>query len=45
MKMLCSIREKMNKTLVVITHDSCIAKMADRRFTIIDGELSEVSAS
>lgn len=42
MSMLCSIREKMNKTLVVITHDSRIAAMADRRFTIIDGELSEV---
>ncbi len=42
MSMLCSIREKMNKTLVVITHDSRIAEMADRRFTIIDGELSEV---
>ena len=43
MNMLCSIREKMNKTLVVITHDSRIAEMADRRFTIIDGELSEVN--
>lgn len=43
MSMLCSIREKMNKTLVVITHDSRIAEMADRRFTIIDGELSEVN--
>lgn len=42
MSMLCSIREKMNKTLVVITHDSRIAEMADRRFTIIDGELSEM---
>ncbi len=43
MNMLCNIREKMNKTLVVITHDSRIAEMADRRFTIIDGELSEVN--
>lgn len=43
MNMLCSIREKMNKTLVVITHDSRIAEMGDRRFTIIDGELSEVN--
>lgn len=43
MNMLCSIREKINKTLVVITHDSRIAEMADRRFTIIDGELSEVN--
>lgn len=45
MNMLCNIREKMNKTLVVITHDPRIAEMAERRFTIIDGELSEVSAS
>lgn len=42
MKMLCNIRKKMNKTLVVITHDPRIAEMADRQFTIIDGELSEV---
>lgn len=45
MKMLCGIREKMNKTLIIITHDPRIAKMADRRFTIIDGELAEVNAS
>ena len=44
MEMLCHIREKMNKTLVVITHDPRIAEMADRRFTIIDGELTEVDA-
>lgn len=42
MKMLCNIRDKMNKTLVIITHDPRIAEMADRRFTIIDGELMEV---
>lgn len=41
-KMLCNIRKKMNKTLVVITHDPRVAEMADRQFTIIDGELSEV---
>ncbi len=44
MKMLCDIREKMNKTLVIITHDPRIAEMADRRFTMVDGELTEVSA-
>ena len=43
MQMLLSIREKMNKTLVIITHDLRIAEMADRRFTMIDGELSEVN--
>ena len=42
MKMLCNIRKKMNKTLVVITHDPRVAEMADRQFTIIDGELSKV---
>lgn len=41
MKMLCDIREKMKKTLVIITHDARVAQMADRRFTMIDGELSE----
>lgn len=44
MKMLCDIREKMNKTLVIITHDARIAQMARRRFTMIDGELAEVTA-
>lgn len=43
MEMLCGIRKRMKKTLVVITHDPRIAEMADRRFTIIDGELSEVA--
>ncbi len=42
MKMLCAIRKKTKRTLVIITHDPRIAEMADRRFTIIDGELSEV---
>lgn len=44
MRMLCEIREKMRKTLVIITHDPRVAQMAERRFTIIDGELSEVTA-
>lgn len=43
MKMLCNIREKMNKTLVIITHDPRIAEMADRRFTIVDGVLSKTA--
>ena len=41
MKMLCDIQEKMNKTLVIITHDLQIAKRAVRQFTIVDGVLSE----
>lgn len=44
MEMLCHLRAKMKKTLVVITHDPRIAEMAERRFTIIDGVLSEVTA-
>ncbi|CAH0122254.1 ABC transporter ATP-binding protein [Paenibacillus sp. CECT 9249] len=45
MRMLCDIRERLGKTIVVITHDSRIANMADRRFTIADGALTEVTAS
>lgn len=44
MEMLKSIWKKMGKTLAVITHDSRIAQMADRQFTIVDGTLSEVTA-
>ena len=36
--------KKMGKTLVIITHDSRIARMADRQFVIVDGVLSEVTA-
>ncbi len=43
MKMLCDLQAKMNKTLVIITHDQRIAEMAPRRFTIVDGVLSEVT--
>ena len=43
MEMLCDLRAKMKKTLIVITHDPHIAEMAERRFTIIDGVLSEVT--
>lgn len=44
MEMLQSIWKKMGKTLVIITHDSRIARMADRQFVIVDGVLSEVIA-
>ena len=44
MEMLENVWKKMGKTLVVITHDSRIAKMADRQFVIVDGVLSEVTA-
>ena len=44
MDMLKSIRDRMGKTLVIITHDNRIAAMADRMLTIMDGVLSEVAA-
>lgn len=44
MDMLNGIWKKMGKTLVIITHDSRIAHMADRQFVIVDGVLSEVTA-
>ncbi len=43
MEMLQNIWKKMGKTIAVITHDSHIAEMADRQFTIVDGILSEVT--
>ncbi|MCI9455527.1 MAG: ABC transporter ATP-binding protein [Oscillospiraceae bacterium] len=43
MEMLKGIREEMGKTLVIITHDSRIAEMAQRKLTIMDGVLSEVN--
>ena len=42
MEMLSAIHEKMGKTLVIITHDNRMAQMADRRFSIVDGILTEV---
>ncbi len=45
MGILENIWKRMGKTLVVITHDSRIARMADRQFVIIDGVLSEVTAN
>ncbi|WP_369283647.1 ABC transporter ATP-binding protein [Oscillibacter sp. GMB15532] len=44
MELLKSIRGKLGKTLVLITHDHRIAAMADRQFSIEDGILSEVTA-
>ena len=44
MEMLNQIWKQMGKTLVIITHDSRIAHMADRQFVIVDGVLSEVTA-
>ncbi|MDE6386270.1 MAG: ABC transporter ATP-binding protein [Lachnospiraceae bacterium] len=41
MEMLQNIRGKMGKTLVIITHDVRIARMADRQFVIMDGVVTE----
>ena len=43
MRMLEEIHHQFGKTLVVITHDSQIARRASRQFVIVDGRLSEVS--
>ena len=44
MELLKTVGKEMGKALVVITHDSRIAQMADRQFMIVDGVLSEVTA-
>ena len=44
MGLLHDIWHKMGKTLIIITHDSRIAQMADRQFVIVDGLISEVMA-
>ena len=44
MELLKGIRERMGKTLVIITHDNRIAAAADRQLTIMDGVMSEVEA-
>ncbi len=45
MRLLRDIWETMGKTLVVITHDDSIGKMAGRRVVIMDGILSEEGAA
>ena len=44
MELLQNVWKKMGKALVVITHDSRIARMADRQLQIVDGVLTEVTA-
>ena len=44
MDLLQNVWKKMGTKLVVITHDSRVAQMADRQFVIVDGVLSEVTA-
>ena len=41
--LLASVHRDFGKTIVVITHDDRIAQMAERKFSIVDGILSEVS--
>lgn len=45
MEMLCEIQKKLDKTLIVITHDKQLAGMAQRRFTIVDGKLRKEAES
>lgn len=45
MEMLCEIQKKLDKTLIVITHDKQMAGLAQRRFTIVDGKLREEAES
>lgn len=42
MGLLSDIWREMGKTLIIITHDNRIAKMAERQYTIVDGVLTEV---
>ena len=42
MDLLASVHREFGKTIVVITHDDRIAQMAERKFSIVDGILSEV---
>ena len=43
MDLLASVHREFGKTIVVITQDDRIAQMAERKFSIVDGILSEVS--
>ena len=45
MALLKTVGKDMGKALVVITHDSRIAAMAERQLSIVDGILSEVTAA
>lgn len=44
MLMLKELWRKLGKTLIIITHDSQIARLAQRQLLIVDGVLSEVQA-
>ncbi len=44
MEMLTEVWKKFGKALVIISHDTRIAQMAERQFAIVDGVLSEVTA-
>lgn len=35
------LREKLGLTVVVVTHDESLARMSDRKLTIVDGELTK----
>ena len=43
MRLLQDIHSRLHKTLVIITHDNRISRMADRQFSIVDGQLNEIA--
>ena len=43
-EILGKVHEKMGKTIVIITHDSRVAGMANRQFSIVDGVLAQKAA-
>jgi len=43
MKLLTNTSKQLGKSLIVITHDERIARLADRQFSITDGKIQEVN--
>jgi len=35
------LRDQLNQTFVIVTHNDELAKMADRQLTIVDGKIIE----
>jgi putative ABC transport system ATP-binding protein len=41
LEVLLDLQERLNRTMVIVTHDTEIAAMAKRRFRMVDGQLKE----
>ncbi len=41
LRVLLELQERLNRTMVIVTHDPEIAAMAERRFKMVDGHLEE----